>query len=148
MVVFISCQLSLLTCQSIIFTVKPLQVKIINKLNESGLILGQRQTIECHVFGSKPAPRVRWFMGSRELTTGEEEANNKDKARESPSSQNNHHIISELNRDTNSSKISYLTLEPRLSDNQESLSCSAENPRMASRQLPLSDSIVMNVLCK
>lgn len=103
--------------------------------------LGQKITIECHVYGSRPAASVRWFRGSIEL----EHPSTISKSQNDEQS----YYISELTRDINSNqtKISHLTLVPQLSDNQQSLSCSANNPKMPN--VPsISDFMIMNVLCK
>lgn len=135
--------------------VKPTDVRILNKVDQT-FKLGQKSVIECHVYGSRPSARVRWFKGSEELGTKSTQLNNRpdDSPLLSVDSdqqlidQNN--FISERNRDINSNnltKISYLTIVPQLSDNQQSLTCSGQNSRILN-SMPLSDSLIMNVQCK
>lgn len=136
-------------------TVKPNEVKIINKSNYV-FKLNQKLVVECQVYGSKPGARVQWFKGSKEV----EPVSASGLSDELVVAQN---YISEINRDSspptisgtatenntisNSTKISYLTLIPKLSDNQESLTCSAHNPSIPNSPL-ISDSITMNVQCE
>lgn len=100
--------------------------------------LGQSIVIECQIYGSKPTAHVRWFIGQREV-----------------SSLDSGRRLSQVDRDIISSgqnltTLSYLTLTPQLSDNQQPLTCSAHNPKLgsASGQQQLSDSMQMNVECK
>lgn len=129
-------------------SVRPTEVRIVRK-SDYTFKLGQKLVIECQVYGSKPAPTVRWFRGSQQLDT-----RNSGSLQDSLESQAGDHsrgqnYISEFNRDINNNltKISYLALIPSLSDNQKSLVCSAHNPQMPNLE-PLSDSIIMNVQCK
>lgn len=130
-----------------IIKVKPTEVKIINKsTNDTSLKFNQKHIIECQVYGSKPSAKVRWFKGSEEITNNSPPTieNSMEKRN------NNNYIISELNRDistNNLTKISYLTFTPQLSDNQQSLTCTAYNPKMPNAQ-SISDSMTMNVQCK
>lgn len=133
----------------VILSVKPTEVKIVNKQNYA-FKLNQKLVVECKVYGSKPSPRIRWFKGTKEV----ESVSASGLSDELMVAQN---YISEIDRDTsnsstndtsaNSTKVSYLTLIPKLSDNQQSLTCSAHNPSIPNN-LPISDSIIMNVQCK
>lgn len=113
---------------------RPLEVKIVNK-SAYTFKLGQKITIECQVHGSKPSALVRWFKS--------------DGSRQDRELKPNGDIVSETNRDIDNdlTKVSYLTIVPELSDNQQILTCSGSNPQM-NRLSPLTDSLVMNVLCK
>lgn len=120
-------------------TVKPTEVKIVDKSSIS-LKENEKQVIECQVFGSKPSAKVRWFKGSEELFF---EESSQLKSRERG------YVISELNRDmsvNNLTKISYLTVHPRISDNQQSLTCMASNAKLTNSP-SISDSMIMNVQC-
>lgn len=114
-------------------------------INKSGYVfkLGQKAVVECHVHGSKPSAKVRWFRGSQELQTSSLLSNPQNSEYEL-----NQNYISEFNRDTNNlTKISYLTLVPQLSDNQQSLTCSASNPKLPNAESS-SDTMTMSVQCK
>lgn len=123
---------------------RPTEVRIINKNNVT-MKLNQKQMIECQVFGSKPNARVKWFKGNQELSqplSVEEQLHRKQPY-------DNGFTISErdINNPNNFTKISYLTFNPNLDDNLQSLSCSAVNAQMPN--LPsISDTMVMNVFCK
>lgn len=100
--------------------------------------------IECQVHGSKPNAKVQWFKGSKELEA--KGASGSSSHQQNEELAQNH--ISEFNRDINNrTKVSYLTLVPQLSDNQQSLTCTANNPKMSNLE-SLSDSITMNVQCE
>lgn len=112
-------------------------------------------SVECHVLGSKPAAKITWTRGKHQIDNLSQQQPALDQ-NDSPNDQ--HNYISEFNSDTSSTsnnnnnknstkQVSYLTLIPQLSDNQQSLTCSGQNPKMSSPNT-LSDSIIMNVLCK
>lgn len=126
---------------------KPIEAKIVNKQSYV-FKLNQKLVVECKVYGSKPSPKIRWFKGNKEV----EPVSASGLSDELMVAQN---YISEIDRDssssnndtsTNSTKVSYLTLIPKLSDNQQSLICSAHNPSIPNNS-PISDSIIMNVQC-
>lgn len=131
--------------------VKPTEVRIINKQNHV-FKLNQKLVVECKVYGSKPSAEIRWFKGNKKV----EPVSASRLSDELMVAQN---YISEIDRDSsslntttydpvsNSTKVSYLTLIPKLSDNQQSLTCSAYNPSIPNNS-PISDSIIMNVQCK
>lgn len=150
---------------------KPTGIRIVNKESLS-FKMGQKVTVECHVYGSKPPPKVSWFNGSEEL---ESQASLKATNHNNYNHQQHQHqhllanllhdahatraaanhddsaqsYISEINRDINNNltKISYLTLVPQLGHNQQQLTCSASNPKLPNSPT-ISDSITMNVQCK
>lgn len=125
-------------------------MRIINKQNHA-FKLNQKLVVECKVYGSKPSAKIRWFKGNTEV----EPVSASRLSAELMVAQN---YISEIDRDSsslntttydtvgNSTKVSYLTLIPKLSDNQQSLTCSAYNPSIPNN-LPISDSLIMNVQC-
>lgn len=137
---------------------RPTEVRIVNKTPNSSFKIGQKSIVECQVFGSKPSAQVRWFLGSQELVMFANDNHNGNnhyhKANtnklQHPSQPNEtieNNYFSESSRDINNlTKISYLTMIPQISDNQQILTCSAQNPRIQTTQ-PLSDSITMNVQC-
>lgn len=124
-------------------------MRIVRKQNYL-LKLGQKLVVECQVYGSKPSASIQWFRGSQLLETGGSDVSQKEPTNLQQGDDNSaQNYISEFNRDINNNltRISYLTLIPRLSDNQKSLVCSAHNPKLPNIE-PLSDSIIMNVQCK
>lgn len=129
--------------------VKLTEVRIANKANIV-FKLGQKTTVECQVFGSKPSASVRWFRGAEELDvlTLQQTLSNDNYPLQGDQTNEQKSYISEFNRDTNNlTKSSYLTIIPKLSDHQQSLTCSAGNPKMPN--VPqLSDNITMNVHCE
>lgn len=140
---------------SLNLNLKPLEVRLIDRTNGT-FKLGQKTMVECHVLGSKPSPTVKWFRGGQEVLAVESSSSAPPNgANQTLQKLQQANQISEFNRDINNlTKVSYLTLVPQLSDNQQQLTCSAYNPRLTmgsgsgaemSSANTLSQSITMNV---
>lgn len=115
----------------------------------------QKIVLECHVYGSKPAAKIRWLRGGQELDhpkPGARPTKGLTPDRHSLDTESYYITEREIGPNDRShssplSQISYLSLIPQLSDDQQALTCSAFNEEMtqSGARAENSDSLVMDV---
>ena len=124
---------------------------------EQNFKLNQKAVVECQVFGSKPSATIRWLLNGQELDVVSSNSNGADSdnivvvptaSSLSANKSNSRRRFSELQRDINNlTKVSHLTFIPKLSDNQQVLTCIAHNPKMPNSPT-ISDTVTLNVQCE